>query len=412
VLTLREAGGIAGTIALRGAVRLFAETGDLAAALELPRYQKNPYPLYERIRARGPVYRGPSRAYVITSHALCSDVARDQRLKVQTIHGRVPGGATNALADTFISFDAPDHTRLRRIAAPAFRPKLMRELRRKVEATTHRLLDQLTPEFDMMTGFAAPLPIAVISDLLGIPAADTSRFARYGRIVAKAFDGMTRPGAVLDYRAAVEDLRDLFTRLMTERRADPGDDVISMLVAAETDARLTADELIATCRLLLIAGFETTVNMIGNATVLFTTHPDQWELLRANPDLAPGAVEEVLRYESPVPMLGRYAHEPMRLADRDLPVNAAVIALLGAANRDPEVFCDPHTFDITREGSVEHLAFGGGAHYCLGAPLTRLEGDVAFRALVDRLPKLRLTGTPVRRGSAQIRGFTTIPVAG
>jgi cytochrome P450 len=413
MLTLREAGVIASTIAVRGASRLLAESGDLTAALITPRHQDNPHPLYERIRAQGPVYKGISGIYAVASHALCSEALRDQRMTVRMESGRLPGGPTNALADAFISFDGPDHTRLRRIAAPAFRPKLIRDMRAGIEATTNRLLDRLGPEFDLMTDFAGPLPIAVISDLLGIPDADTSRFAQYGLVVARAFDGLTSPAMVREYRKAVEDLRDLFTRLMTERRTDPGDDVISMLVTAVSDERMTADDLIATCRLLLIAGFETTVNLIGNAAVLFSEHPDQWELLRTDPDrVVAGAVEEVLRYESPVPMLERFTHERLTLGDRELPPNATVIVLLSAANRDPDVFSNPHRFDITHQESAEHLAFGGGPHYCLGAPLSRLEGDVALRAMAERWPTLRLTGTPQRRKSTQIRGYTTIPMAG
>ncbi len=413
MLTFTEAGAIASTIAMRGASRLLAESGDLTAALITPRHQDNPYPLYELIRARGPVYKGLSGVCAVASHSLCSQALRDQRMKVRTISGRLPGGPTNALADAFISFDAPDHTRLRRIAAPAFRPKLIRDMRTSIETTTNRLLDRLAPEFDLMTDFAGPLPIAVISDLLGVPDADTSRFAQYGLVVASAFDGLTSPAMVREYRTAVKDLRDLFTRLMTERRADPGDDVISLLVTAVSDEKMTADDLIATCRLLLIAGFETTVNLIGNAAVLFSQHPDQWELLRAEPDrVIAGAVEEVLRYESPVPMLERFAHERMTLGDCELPPNATVIVLLSAANRDPEVFTDPHRFDITRKESLEHLAFGGGPHYCLGAPLSRLEGDIALRAMAKRWPRLHLTATPQRRKSTQIRGYTTIPMAG
>jgi cytochrome P450 len=176
---------------------------------------------------------------------------------------------------------------------------------------------------------------------------------------------------------------------------------------------MTADDLIATCRLLLFAGFETTVNLIGNAAVLFSEHPDQWELLRTDPDrVAAGAVEEVLRYESPVPMLERFTHERLTLGGREPPPNATVIVLLSAANRDPDVFSNPHRFDITRQESAEHLAFGGGPHYCLGAPLSRLEGDVALRAMAERWPTLRLTGTPQRRKSTQIRGYATIPMAG
>nr|WP_225954203.1 cytochrome P450 [Kibdelosporangium phytohabitans] len=409
-MTLSEVRTIAGSLAIRGTSRLLAEAGDLVCALESPRHLANPYPLYERIRAKGPVYSGLSRVYAITSHALCSAALRDPGLGVRTRAGQMIGESTNALADTFVSMDEPDHARLRKVAAPAFRPKLIRQMRASVEATTHRLLDRLGDEFDMMTDFAAPLPISVISDLLGIPAGDRGRFARYGQIVGRAFDGLSSRGHLREYVAAVADLRELFSRLMAERRTDPGEDAISMLVTAETDEKITADELIATCRLLLIAGFETTVNMIGNATVLFAEDRDQWQLLRSRPDLAPGAVEEVLRYESPLPMLNRYPHEPYEIDGHPIPVDRPIIVITAAANRDAKVFPDPHRFDITRPEAVQHLAFGGGPHFCLGAPLSRLEGDVALRALAERLPELRLAGEAVRRKSTIIRGFLSVPV--
>ncbi|ONI78982.1 hypothetical protein ALI144C_28130 [Actinosynnema sp. ALI-1.44] len=411
MLTLSEVRTIAGTLAVRGTARLLAEAGDLVCAIESPRYQENPYPLYERIRAKGPIYKAPSGAYALTSHAHCSSALREPKLGVRTTTGKLIGESTNALADTFVSLDQPDHGRLRKVAAPAFRPKLMRQMRDGIEATTHRLLDRLGTEFDLMRDFAAPLPIAVISDLLGIPPADRTRFAHYGQVVGRAFDGLGNSAQLRVYKAAVADLQELFTRLMAERRTDPGDDVISLLVTAETDEKITADELIATCRLLLIAGFETTVNLIGNAVVLFDQHPEQWELLREQPDLAPGAVEEVLRFESPLPLIYRHPHEPFEIGGHTIPVNRGVVFITAAANRDPEVFPDPHRFDITRPEAVEHLAFGGGAHYCLGAPLSRLEGDVAFRALAERLPGIRVTAPPVRRKSIVIRGFLSVPVA-
>jgi cytochrome P450 len=412
MLSLNDVRTIAATYATRGASLLLAEAGDLVVAMETSRYREDPYPLYERIRARGPVYKGLSGTRAVTSHALCAQALKDPRFRIWPSSGKMVGASTNALADTFVMMDGADHGRLRRLAAPGFRPKLLRELRTKIEATTNRLLDRAGSEFDLVSDFAAPLPIEVISDLLGIPAADTASFARYGQIVARALDGLTSPSMLREYHAAVADLRALFVRLMAERRIDPGDDVISLLVAAEADEQLTADELIGTCRLLLIAGFETTVNLIGHMVVLFGSHPEQWELLRAEPERAPGAVEEALRFESPVPALLRFPHEPAWLGNRELPRDAPLVILLGAANRDPELFTNPHRFDITRENAADHLAFGGGVHYCLGAPLSRIEGDVALRALVERMPGLRLVGEPEWRKSSQVRGYLRVPVAG
>ncbi|RSM76017.1 cytochrome P450 [Kibdelosporangium aridum] len=412
MLSLSDVRGIATTLATRAASKLLAEAGDLVAATDSKRYHHNPYPLLERIRAKGPVYKGLSGLYALTSHTVCAQALKHPQMKVQPPPGKrdLFMTQTNALEGSFVLLDAPDHTRLRRVTAPAFRPKMMRELRGKIEATTHRLLDQLGTEFDLMTEFAGPLPITVISDLLGIPDADTARFGRYGMVIAEALDGLSTPAKVREYNAAYADIEQLFTRLMAERRKDPGDDVISVLVTAEAEEKVTTDELMTTCMLLLLAGFETTVNMIGNATVLFSEHPDQWDLLKAQPDLAPSVVEEVLRYESPVPMLMRFAHERVELDGGVLPAGAAVLLMVNAANRDPEIFPEPHRFDITRTRTVEHLAFGGGVHYCLGAPLSRLEGDIAFRAMAERFSTIKLTGEPERRFSNTIRGFSTIPV--
>ncbi|MFC0114769.1 cytochrome P450 [Kibdelosporangium aridum] len=412
MLSFSDVRGIATTLATRAGSKLLAEAGDLIAATDSKRYHHNPYPVLEQMRTKGPVYKGLSGIYALTSHSDCSEALKHPQMKVKPLPGKrdMFMTQTNALEGSFVLMDAPDHTRLRRVTAPAFRPKMMRQLRGKIEATTHRLLDQLGGEFDMMTDFAGPLPITVISDLLGIPDADTARFARYGMVIAEALDGLSTPAKVREYNAAYADIEQLFTRLMAERRTDPGDDVISVLVTAEAEEKVTTDELMTTCMLLLLAGFETTVNMIGNATVLFSEHPDQWDLLKAQPDLAPDAVEEVLRYESPVPVLTRFAHERVELGGGVLPAGVAVLFMIGAANRDPAVFPEPHRFDITRTRTVEHLAFGGGVHYCLGAPLSRLEGEIAFRAMAERFATIKLTGEPVRRLSSTIRGFSTIPV--
>ncbi|MCE7009006.1 cytochrome P450 [Kibdelosporangium philippinense] len=412
MLSFSDVRGIATALTTRAAARVLAEAGDLIAATDTKRFHDNPYPVLERMRAKGPVYRGLSGMYALTSHSLISQALKHPQVKVQPLPGKRDPFTlgTNALEGSFVVLDAPDHTRLRRITAPAFRPKMMRELRGRIEATTHRLLDHVGTEFDLMADFANPLPITVISDLLGIPANETGRFARYGMIIAEAFDGLNSPAKVREYNTAYADIRQLFSRLMAERRVDPGDDVISILVAAETEDRMTADEFMTTCMLLLIAGFETTVNMIGNAAVLFSEHPEQWELLKAQPDLATNVVEEVLRYESPVPVLMRFTHDLVQLDGGEVPAGASVLFMLGAANRDPAVFPEPHRFDITRSGSVEHLAFGGGVHYCLGAPLSRLEGDVAFRAMAERFATIKLNGVPARRLSSSIRGFSAIPV--
>jgi cytochrome P450 len=243
----------------------------------------------------------------------------------------------------------------------------------------------------------------VISELLGIPESDTGEFANFGKLVAASFDS----GVTAEVKQAVDQMLALFERLVTQRRARPGDDVISSLVAAEAEQKLTAQEMLGTLVLLLVAGFETTVNLIGNGTRALLGHPAQWALFKAHPELAPDVVEEVLRWAPPVQMSSRIAHEQV---DR-IGTDEEVIVIIGAANRDPDVFPEAQRFDIMRVQQPEHLAFSSGIHYCLGASLARMEGDVAFRALARRVPDLRPAGPVTFRTSTVIRGLASFPVS-
>ncbi len=374
----------------------------------------DPYPLYERMRAKGPLYRERAGMWVATSHETVNAVLRDRRFGTRLTNGGLPGmspatrDVTGIRHDTFLEQDPPDHTRLRRLAAPAFSPRRVDAYRVRVE----RLVDDLLtrPEFDLIDDFAAPLPIAVISDLLGIPDEDTAQFAAYGRLVGATADGTASLAQARALKRTMGELNALFDRLIALRRKEPGDDVISALVQAESERRLTTDELVATCGLLLIAGFETTVNLIGNGTAALLADPDQFRLLREDPDLAPDVVEETLRHDPPVQLTARVAQEDVELHGRRLRPDHNVYLVIGAANRDPDVYPDPSRFDLTRSRTPEHLAFASGIHYCLGATRARMEGDVAFRALA-RLPKLRRTGRATYRESTVIRGFAHFPVS-
>ncbi len=411
---------LAGQIALsRATLWAFARSGDLVAQFFRPQPQQDVYALYERIRGHGPLYRSRTGVLALTSHELCTQVLRDPRFRVRDLHGR-PADAdpatdanTGPLTESFLEQDPPDHTRLRRLVAPAFRPKLIRGYRDRVEALAHELLDRATRNgsFDLIADFAAPLPIRVITELLGIPDVDTDRFARFGAVVGQSISGVFSTRQVAELRAASEELEALFRRLERERGQTPGDDVLSLLAAARADGQLDLGELVAACGLLLIAGFETTVNLIGNATMALARHPDQWQLLRDDPALAAGAVEETLRFDPSVQATVRVPHEPVVLAGTTVEPGTRVLLLLGAAHRDPAAYPDPHRFDIQRAGGPDHLAFSSGIHYCLGAPLARLEGEIALAALAERLPQLRVTGPLRRRPGNAIRGFATIPMA-
>ncbi|NKE58452.1 cytochrome P450 [Lentzea sp. PSKA42] len=359
---------------------------------------EDPHPIYEQVRALGPLVRD-SGMWATTSHSLSNKILRNQRFGVRYSDGTYPGGGL--LPESFLETDPPDHTRLRRLAMPAFSPKKIDEYRTRVEKVAESLLD--ADEFDLIADFAAPLPIAVISDLLGIPDSDTAEFADYGALVAASFDSGVTP----EMAHANDKVLELFERLIAERRARPGDDVISSLVAAEAEKKLTAQEVMGTLVLLLVAGFETTVNLIGNGTRALLDHPAQWALFKANPGLAPDVVEETLRWAAPVQMTSRIAHEQVGEIGKDELVNI----IIGAANRDPDVYPEAHRFDVMRVQKPEHLAFSSGIHYCLGATLARMEGDVAFRALARRMPDLKQAGPVTFRDSVVIRGLKSFPVS-
>lgn len=396
----------------------WAQSGDLLSQFLQGGPRKDVYALYERMRVPGPVYRSRTGVYVVTSHSLCNQVLRDPRCKVRDLRNRpadfdpLTSASSGGGPESFLDQDPPDHTRLRRLAAPAFRPKLIRDFRPQIEAIAHDLLDRAARRgsFDLITDFAAPLPITVITKLLGIPDVDVDHFARIGAVIGQSLGGVFSMRQATDLRAADEDLAALFRKLEHQRRHHPGDDVLSILTAARAEDKLTLDELVATCTLLLIAGFETTVNLIGNATVALAQHPDQWSLLGADPAAAPAAVEETLRWDPSVQATMRVPHEPVELAGRALIPGTKVMLMLAAANRDPSAYPDPDRFDITRAAGPEHLAFSSGIHYCLGAPLARLEGEVALQILAQRLPQLRVTAPLRRRPGAVIRGYASIPM--
>ncbi|HXV94267.1 MAG TPA: cytochrome P450 [Pseudonocardia sp.] len=390
--------------AQRAVLHGLALCGDTTAEIALGR-SGDPYPLYERVRERGPLVRSRTGMWTVTGHSLCRQVLRDDRFGVEA------GQPGEPLDLSLLELDPPDHTRLRRLAAPAFRPRLTGAYRGRMEEVAERLLDAVDRDgFDVVRDLASPLPITVITDLLGVDEGDHATFVAYGQAIGLALSGVSSARQARELQDATADLTALFTELARRRREDPREDLVSVLVAAHDTEALTAPELVALCQLLLIAGFETTVNLVGSAVHLLLDHPDQWAALAADPDLAPGAVEETLRHQSPVQGTTRVAREDVELAGQRLPAGSVVLLLLGAANRDPEVFPEPHRFDITRTTASEHLAFSSGIHYCLGAALARAEGEVALRALATRMPRLRRAGRPRHRVGATLRGLVELPV--
>jgi cytochrome P450 len=272
------------------------------------------------------------------------------------------------------------------------------------------LLEQMSGETNFIQAFAFPLPVNVIGELLGVPAADRAQFQTLVRDWAQVLEVVT-PDVLPSADRAATTMYDYLAGLAAERRRRPAEDLISALVQAEEAGDvLGEDELLTTAALLFAAGFETTTNLLANGLVALLRHPDQLRLLRDEPSLAQAAVEELLRYDGPVQLVGRVTFAPVELGGIEIPAGSHVVAYIGAGNRDPERFADPDRLDVRRADNAP-LSFGGGIHYCLGAPLARLEAQVALPALVRRFPRLDLAGAPVRRDSLSIRGYTSLPVS-
>ena len=384
---------------------------DPMSLLHLRAGRDNPYAVYDRLRAQGTLVPTRFGNWVTTSHRICNTVLRDRRFGVRNTELSGLGTAGSEFDMSFLDRDPPDHTRLRRLAQPAFSPRQMAAYRPRVERTVDDLLDaaEAAGDFDLVPAFAAPLPITVISDLMGVPDADADRFARYGVVIAGALDGIRSLGHAARLQAANERLKALFEELFELRRREPADDVVSRIIAAEGD-QIQPAELLPMCNLLLVAGFETTVNLVGNAVNALLRHPEQWAALVADPSLAEAAVEETLRWDPPVQRTARCAQQDVELDGRTVRRGEFVVTLLGAANRDPEAFDNPDTFDIHRVQTADHLAFSSGIHYCVGAPLARMEAIVALRRLAERMPGLRATGPVRRRTSSIVRGPIHFPV--
>ena len=380
---------------------------DLLEQLHSRAARKDPYPIYERIRAAGPVSKSRVIEWVSPSWELCRQVLRDKRF------GMHPAEAATHSQDVMMSFhhlNPPDHTRLRRLVSPAFGPRQMDGYRQRAETVGNRLLDALEGRpFDLVSDFATPYSITLVAELLGIPEDRWAAFAAFAAVLGTSFDGASTVRHARELDAANAALQRLFIDLFALRRREPTDDIISAIVAAE-GAEITPDEMVPMCSMLLLAGFDSSANMIGNGVLALLANHDQWDALRADPSLASGATDESLRYDSPVQQAMRYALEDVEIGGVVVRKGERFVNLIGAANRDPERFDAPATFDIRRRDAHEHLSFSAGIHFCLGHALARLEGEVAFATLAQRLPTLHLTGRVVRRSATTLRGPTRMPV--
>ena len=386
-----------------------------------PEFVANPYPMYQRLQADDPVHHSPLGFWVLTRYADVIASLRDPRLIKEPIAAFVAArfGMTvpPGLGLSMLDRDPPDHTRLRGLVSKAFTPKALERLRPDIHRIVDGLLDRVGEhgEMDLIDEFAYPLPVNVICDMLGVPVKDQERFRQWGLDIARGLDAiMLPPESEVAQRSVAgrRGLAEYFRELIAQRRASPREDMLSALIAAEEAGdKLNEDELLATCILLLVAGHETTVNLIGNGTLALLRHPGEMRRLRDDPGIIGSAVEELLRFDGPVQRTARIPSEDIVIGGCTIPKGEMVMPFLGAADRDPAQFPDPQRLDLTRADN-RHIAFGMGIHFCLGAPLARMEGQIAINMLLKRLPKLALaTDKPEFRQSLTLRGLQSLPVS-
>ncbi|MGW2425039.1 cytochrome P450 family protein [Streptomyces sp. NPDC001709] len=377
----------------------------------------HPYDVYRRLRDSAPVHRitGPdgTPAWLVTRYDDVRAALADPRLSLDKRHataGTYKGlSLPPALDANLLNMDPPDHTRIRRLVGRAFTPRRVHQLREPIRRTADRLLDALGSHgtTDLIASYAAPLPITVICDLLGIPQEDRLDFRQWTDTLTAP--DPARPGASKEAMAA---MLGFLTRLLAAKRAEPADDLLSDLIAVRDEGdRLSEDELMSLAFIILFAGYENTVQLIGNAVLALLQHPDQLAALREDPAHIPAAVEEFARYDGPAPLgIRRFPVEDVTIAGVTIPAGETVLVSLSAANRDPARFPDPDRLDLSRD-AAGHLALGHGIHYCLGAPLARAETEIALAALLERFPELALGDAELsRRPSLRARGLLALPV--
>ncbi|HLK87118.1 MAG TPA: cytochrome P450 [Candidatus Binataceae bacterium] len=383
-------------------------------------FRANPYPYYK------PLMSGPPRLLkvflpmaLVARYADCAAVLRDHE-HFSSVPPRSPflEERISVFGDAprVVFSDPPVHTRLRRLVSRAFTPRRIRELEGKIREFTELLLDRAAhrDRIDVMADLANPLPVMVIAHMLGVPTEHYAMFKQWSDIVIESDNtppGMPLPQKVRDAFTA---LREYFVAEIERRRRDPGDDLVSVLVAAHEGSEevLSESELVAFVVLLLLAGNETTTNLIGNGTLALMRNPEQLERLRREPELIRSAIEEMLRYDGPVQATMRYIRQDAEIAGARIPAGTLIFVLLAAANRDPAAFVEPETFDIARAPN-DHLAFGEGIHFCIGAPLARMEGAIAMSALLGRYRNIRAAApeAPLKyKGSFFLRGLAALPL--
>ena len=411
---------------VKSALRAAARRGESQARLAVdPAVRIDPYPVYDRIRRRAPIVQG--RLTMATArHDATSAILRSEHMMVGIDVESVPWLLRKAMVrpddgrvvgpvdpPSLLAVNPPDHTRYRRLVSKVFTPRAIAALEPQVVSTADELLDELEGRdvVDLVATYASLLPVTVISQILGVPLSMRDDVLRWGNAAAPSLDiGL----GLREYRrveSGIHAFNEWMYGHIDRLRADPGDDLLSRLVMLEGDDRLTDKELMATAGLVLAAGFETTVNLLGTGAHLLATHPDQLALLRDDPSLWPNAVDEMLRYESPVQSTARWADRDVEISGVTVRKGVLVLVFIGGANRDPAVFENPDVFDVRRPNARDHLSFSAGVHYCLGAALARAEGRIGLQRLFERYPDLALAGEPTLRSTRTLRGFETLPIA-
>ncbi|WP_448622199.1 cytochrome P450 [Geodermatophilus sp. URMC 65] len=416
--------------AMRMAIRARARAGNPdAQVMTDPTLRADPYAHYERLRTAAPFADG-ALARVSVHHDVCTDVLRSEDF------GRIGAFRTDRLPPAWrlagarpgvspidppsmVAVDPPEHTRYRRLVSRAFSARAVAGLRERTRQIADELLDGLEREatahdgqVDLVARYASLLPVTVISEMLGVPVAMREQFLAWGDRAAPVLDLGLDWATHRDVERTLAEVDAWWREHLQQLRRDPGADLLSSLVTAVDDdgGGLTETELRATAALVVGAGFETTVNLVGNGAALLFAHPDQRRLLAEDPSLWPNAIDEVLRVDPPVQRTGRRARRPTTVHGVPVAAGKWLILLLAAANRDPRVFPDPHVFDVARPNARDHVSFASGIHFCLGAALARMEGEVALQALFERFPDLAPAGSGRRRGTVILRGYESLPV--